>query len=122
MSEFSIHNIALDMTVGIAIAGALLVLLAKLWRNPFEIAELDRYQGDFGEGPVTVLPDMPSEWVVWDCSDKLPPGVRMHTRVQVRYVSGTQSDIRYAGCFYWGRYERYPASGCHIAAYRIISN
>lgn len=122
MNDFTPMGMLVNMTIGLAVGGLLMVLLAKLWHDPFEIRELDRYQANFGSGPVTVTPETPSEWIAWDCSDELPAGLRLHSMVQVRYVSGRVSDISYAGSFYWGRFARYPASGSHIAAYRIVNN
>lgn len=122
MSEITIVNPWQDLLVGAAVVIVLLMLLVRLRYDPFAVPELDAYDAQFGEGPITVTPEQPSAWIEWDCRGELPPGTRLHSVVQVRYADGHTSGLRYAGAIYWGRYPRYPASGSHVAAYRIISN
>lgn len=106
--------------IGGMFLGAICMIVVQSARiNPFEISDLDRYDDESGDGPLTLVGGE-SEWITWNGQEKLPVGVNLCTKVLVRYSNGAMSsEPMRAGALYWRRMVG-PAEW-DIAAYKVVA-
>lgn len=70
------------------------------------------------QSALTTLDRSPSEWIDWDGSSDMPPGVEPDTLVEVKFRSGVVSRMFRAVIWYW-KWDNDEANG-NIVAYKVV--
>lgn len=111
--DYSYTQLLVDLIIGATIGCALMAFLQVTHLNPLDV----EYEDAFGDGALTVLPEMSSAWVRHVPGDSRPL-LPNSTLVRLRFANGVTCGVPFKmGVVGWGIHDD---PQLNVVAYQVV--